>query len=752
MPTQKSYRLPQSQNEGRRCTLQSRGLLCELALLAAVLISVATSAASAQVPTLDEVTKVIRKANNRWQETNPVHGNAFWNRAVYHVGNMDAYEITREAPYLRYSEAWAEQNQWKGAKSDNRSEWLYSYGETDRYVLFGDWQVCFQVYLKLHALAPAPEKIARTREVMAYQITTPQEDYLWWSDGLFMVMPVMTQLHRITGEDLFLEKLRTYFDYASDLMYDAEAGLFFRDAKYVYPEHKTANGKKDFWARGNGWVFAALPRVIDDLPADHQDRAHYLAIFRAMASSLAASQQEDGYWTRSILDPAHAPGPESSGTAFFTYGYLWGLRNKVLDAAQYGPVALKGWNFLTQTALQPDGTVGFIQPIGERAIPGQVVDSRSTADFGVGAFLMAAAEMARYAKTLQPISADAGPHQIRVDADGDYAETVRLDGSATILRNVGPVRMSWWLGPTFLGEGVTLDFSFPLGTHSVTLKVEHANDVPYTATTEVTVQPRAQVQPTASASGFQTGNPSANALDGNLGTRWSHQGIGQWLQLELPHPLPLDEIQIAFHLGDTRFSFFDLAVSTDGSTWQQVFTGQSSGSSTQLETFRFPSRNARYLRYIGRGNSTSDWNSVTEIRLPILTAEALDAADSDANGLPDSWEIHHFGATGVDPSLKSAYITGSDPRSPAPDPLLSIESPVPPHGYHLRILPSAAFGPGYLGWTRRYRILTSQNLSTPSWRPLPDQEILTGDNVLRLIPIDTSSAPRSFFRTHAWLE
>jgi len=37
-----------------------------------------------------------------------------------------------------------------------------------------------------------------------------------------------------------------------------------------------------------------------------------------------------------------------------------------------------------------------VQPIGERAIPGQIVDQNSTAPFGVGAFLLAATEMARY--------------------------------------------------------------------------------------------------------------------------------------------------------------------------------------------------------------------------------------------------------------------------------------------------------------------------------------------------------------------
>ena len=58
----------------------------------------------------------------------------------------------------------------------------------------------------------------------------------------------------------------------------------------------------------------------------------------------------------------------------------------------------KSWNYLTKFALQDDGTVGYVQPIGEKAIPGQVVDKNSTADFGVGAFLLAASEMYRFVK------------------------------------------------------------------------------------------------------------------------------------------------------------------------------------------------------------------------------------------------------------------------------------------------------------------------------------------------------------------
>ena len=117
-----------------------------------------------------------------------------------------------------------------------------------------------------------------------------------------------------------------------------------------------------------------------------------------MAESIAAWQQPEGYWTRSMLDATHAPGPETSGTAFFTYGLLWGMNNRILDKSVYQPVVEKSWNYLTKTALQSDGKVGYVQPIGEKAIPGQVVDANSTANFGVGAFLLAASEMVRYIK------------------------------------------------------------------------------------------------------------------------------------------------------------------------------------------------------------------------------------------------------------------------------------------------------------------------------------------------------------------
>lgn len=345
---------------------------------------------------IKEVESIIQKVNGYWQSHHSPETSPFWHYAAYHTGNMEAYSLTKNPDYLKYSQDWAEYNQWKGAKSDNKEEWKYSYGETDEYVLFGDYQICFQTYADLYTLSPDEKKIARAREVMEYEMSTDKNDYWWWADGLYMVMPVMTKMYRITGDTLYLNKLYEYLSYAESIMLDEETGMFYRDAKYVYPQHQSVNGKKDFWARGDGWVLAGLAKVLKELPVDNAHRAYYVMRFKKLAESVAACQQPEGYWTRSLLDAEHAPGPETSGTAFFTYGLLWGMNNGILDKTTYQPVVEKAWNYLVTVALQPDGRIGYVQPIGEKAIPGQVVDANSTADFGVGAFLLAACERVRF--------------------------------------------------------------------------------------------------------------------------------------------------------------------------------------------------------------------------------------------------------------------------------------------------------------------------------------------------------------------
>ena len=360
---------------------------------------------SAKTWTTDQVKDLIVRVNTYWQHNNKAETRSFWDPAAYHTGNMEVYKLLKDEKQLDYTRRWAYHNNWSGATEADPRRWKYAtYGEGKDFVLFGDWQVCFQTYIDLYNLALANGgtdadnyfMVKRAKEVMHYEAYSKNDDYWWWSDALYMVMPVMTKMYKLTGDSQYLDKLYANLLYADRIMLDEETGLYFRDARYVYPKHKSVNGKKDFWARGDGWVLAGLAKVLQDMPKDYKHYKFFVDKFQRLADIVAKTQQKEGYWTRSIMDPNHAPGPETSGTAFFTYGILWGVNNGYLAKKDYKKCIDRAWQYISETAVQADGKVGYVQPIGDRAIHGQTVDANSQANFGVGAVLLASCEYYRY--------------------------------------------------------------------------------------------------------------------------------------------------------------------------------------------------------------------------------------------------------------------------------------------------------------------------------------------------------------------
>ncbi len=57
----------------------------------------------------------------------------------------------------------------------------------------------------------------------------------------------------------------------------------------------------------------------------------------------------------------------------------------------------RAWNGLVSTAVHPDGFLGYVQNVGDRPESSQPVTYDSTANFGVGAFLLAGTKFARLA-------------------------------------------------------------------------------------------------------------------------------------------------------------------------------------------------------------------------------------------------------------------------------------------------------------------------------------------------------------------
>jgi len=216
------------------------------------------------------------------------------------------------------------------------------------------------------------------------------QDRWCWSDALFMAPPAWVALSNTTGDERYLAHADTEFWATTGFLYDKQNQLYFRDSRFI--AQRDAAGRKIFWGRGNGWVFAGLARILGELPADYPSRPRYEALFKQMAAKLVTVQGSQGYWPVSLLEPQKTP--ETSGTGFFDYGLAWGVNHGVLPASKYRPSVERGWSALT-AAVGSDGKLGWVQRVA--AAPDQVGPD-DTQLYGVGAFLLAASEVSKLPK------------------------------------------------------------------------------------------------------------------------------------------------------------------------------------------------------------------------------------------------------------------------------------------------------------------------------------------------------------------
>jgi hypothetical protein len=149
----------------------------------------------------------------------------------------------------------------------------------------------------------------------------------------------------------------------------------------------------------------------------------------------------------------------------------------------------------------------------------------------------------------------------------------------------------------------------------------------------------ALVRATASAN---DGNVPANAIDNNLTTRWSALGKGQTLTVDLGAAKPLCGVSVAWYRGSSRRVSFRLATSADGTDYAEVYSGTSSGTTANAESYLLQSgASGRYVRITVLGNTENDWASVSEVTTrttgtsvptPVPTPTASGGAAPDFDG------------------------------------------------------------------------------------------------------------------------
>ena len=315
-----------------------------------------------------------------------------WTRTVYYEGLLAMYSIYPLEEYYEYALGWA-----------NFHEWGFHRGTTTRHA---DNYSPGQIYLDLYNICPNDaEKIRKTRANIDMLTNTPQVNEWWWIDAIQMGGPIFAKMGHLTGEQKYFDKLWAMYEYTRNEhvdngMFNPKDGLWWRDQDFD-PPYKEPNGANCYWSRGNGWVYAALARIMDEIPADEKHRADYLNDFLTMTEAIKKCQRTDGFWNVSLHDPNHFGGKETTGTSLFVYGLAWGINHGLLDKAKYLPIVEKAWHAMVKEAVHDNGFLGYVQGTGKEPKDGQPVTYDSVPDFedfGIGCFLLAGSEVYKLAE------------------------------------------------------------------------------------------------------------------------------------------------------------------------------------------------------------------------------------------------------------------------------------------------------------------------------------------------------------------
>ena len=132
---------------------------------------------------------------------------------------------------------------------------------------------------------------------------------LWnWCDSLYMAPPVLARLGKATGDPRYFEVLDRLYWNAVEQLYDKDEALVYRDARFFPDKQLGPNGKKIFWARGNGWLAIAIPELFALAPPADAALARYLReVFTSQLAALRPLQAADGMFHTLLDDPARRP-------------------------------------------------------------------------------------------------------------------------------------------------------------------------------------------------------------------------------------------------------------------------------------------------------------------------------------------------------------------------------------------------------------------------------------------------------------
>lgn len=323
---------------------------------------------------------------------------SLWTRGVYYEGLMALYGMDPQQRYYEYTLTWCNYHQWTPRN-----------GVTTR---DADDYCCCQTYLDMYRIQKKQglkkgvglADISPVIEHAKMLVKLQENDDWWWIDAIQMGMPALYKLSRITGDKKYANKAWLMYEYTRNHqdggLRNPVNGLWWRDRDFN-PPYKTPNGKECYWSRGDGWVVAALCRVLDEMQPTDPHYKEYIFDLSTLLESVIPLQREDLFWNCSLADSDDFGGKEVTGTSLFIYGIAWCINHNVQGFDPYRTMVMNTWDAMVRECVHEDGMLGWQQGTGKEPKDSQPVLYDKLPDFedyGIGCFLLCASEVYKLAE------------------------------------------------------------------------------------------------------------------------------------------------------------------------------------------------------------------------------------------------------------------------------------------------------------------------------------------------------------------
>jgi rhamnogalacturonyl hydrolase YesR len=214
-----------------------------------------------------------------------------------------------------------------------------------------------------------------------------------WVDTLAMATTFAAQWATLVENEPLLDFATAQPGIYAAKLQDTRYALF-RHA-YLFPLDRAVPQGATFWLRGNGWVLFALVEMLAELPPDHPTSGELRELLGSVAHALLPWQRDDGAWGAVINEPRSRS--ETSGTALCAYALARAARSGWLPASMIAP-ASRALDF-ARSRMETSATGVSLGDISAATnpMPGwayRFVPHVRDASWGIGAFVLAAAELA----------------------------------------------------------------------------------------------------------------------------------------------------------------------------------------------------------------------------------------------------------------------------------------------------------------------------------------------------------------------